>query len=384
MAPSGSGLDLKPQQRGGVTAGALEPIPETSRELSSLASGSGVGEASAVQDAAAAAVAAAPSPTGRLAPRRRWQAQAADPAGPAAPVAAPQQQERVWELDPAMFVLGRKLGAGAYSTVYLAHTVDADAVAHAVTAAAIRGGSVAAAGSGTTMASAEEEAVAASASVGRLSGGGGGYARNSAAAASGGGAAGGSSRGATGLARKCVVKKLDRVPSRAGPGGIGPNQQDLMNEVLVLQAAGHHPNLVHFYGWYRDPHDGLLCLVMSYCEGGTLSRLLRGRPGERAADPEAHFPEEVVMGWFVQLLLALHHLHSRHIIHRDIKPDNILMSRNYKVTPLVMRLPAMIPDDDPRVRGVCLQIFSLCDPLSNTVQPLLGHPARGPGRGQAA
>ena len=75
----------------------------------------------------------------------------------------------------------------------------------------------------------------------------------------------------------------------------------------MLQAAGHHPNLVHFNGWYRDPQvcmrpsydkfwkrianrsfipvgltplapmpqDGLLCLVMGYCEGGTLSKLLK-------------------------------------------------------------------------------------------------------------
>ena len=43
----------------------------------------------------------------------------------------------------------------------------------------------------------------------------------------------------------------------------------------------------------------------------------QGKPGDEAwSDPEAHFPEEVVMGWFCQLLLALHHLHCRHIIHR--------------------------------------------------------------------
>ena len=125
-----------------------------------------------------------------------------------------------------------------------------------------------------------------------------------------------------------------------------------------MQAAGHHPNLVHFLGWYRDPQDGLLCLAMGLCQGGTLSKLLKvrftlktrqaiilshaffrsptlassahplsfylrstlsqqGRSDDvLREDPQAHFPEEVIMSWFCQLLLALHHLHNRHILHR--------------------------------------------------------------------
>jgi len=42
----------------------------------------------------------------------------------------------------------------------------------------------------------------------------------------------------------------------------------------------------------------------------------QGKPNEETA-PESHFTEDVVMCWFVQLLMALHHLHSRHIIHRE-------------------------------------------------------------------
>ena len=48
-----------------------------------------------------------------------------------------------------------------------------------------------------------------------------------------------------------------------------------MNEIEVMKRAGQHPNLVHFRGWFHDPSDSVLCLVMSYCEGGTLSALLK-------------------------------------------------------------------------------------------------------------
>lgn len=42
---------------------------------------------------------------------------------------------------------------------------------------------------------------------------------------------------------------------------------------------------------------------------------MQGKPGKEQSD--SHFPEEVCMCWFVQLLMALNHLHSRHIIHRE-------------------------------------------------------------------
>ncbi|GLC65280.1 hypothetical protein PLESTF_000271800 [Pleodorina starrii] len=182
---------------------------------------------------------------------------------------------------------------------------------------------------------------------------------------------------------KVVVKRLDRRP-------IGRTaQSEADNEVAVLTRAGYHPNLVEFLGWYRDPRDGVMCLVMGYCAGGTLAQLIKNPPaseggrgpgagggGDAAAGAfgttiigcgggggggltggggsaaldggtleadalaaaalqrASYFPEDVVMFWFVQLLLALHHLHGRKIMHRDLKPDNIFLAANRRVIKL--------------------------------------------------
>jgi serine/threonine protein kinase len=45
-----------------------------------------------------------------------------------------------------------------------------------------------------------------------------------------------------------------------------------------MLAAGRHPNLVALRGWYRDA-EGMLCLVLEYCAGGTLEDLLQVRFG---------------------------------------------------------------------------------------------------------
>lgn len=41
-----------------------------------------------------------------------------------------------------------------------------------------------------------------------------------------------------------------------------------------------------------------------------------------------HFSENTIMQWFVQLCLALEYIHRRKILHRDLKSQNIFLSRN--------------------------------------------------------
>lgn len=60
--------------------------------------------------------------------------------------------------------------------------------------------------------------------------------------------------------------------------------------------------------------NGKLCIVMGYADGGDLKGCVDKRKKSRG-----HFSEDEVMGYFVQICLALNHMHSRHILHRDLK-----------------------------------------------------------------
>ena len=65
---------------------------------------------------------------------------------------------------------------------------------------------------------------------------------------------------------------------------------------------------------------GMLHLVMDYAEGGDLHSLLK--PAKAAQEL---LPEGQILDYFVQLCLAMEHVHSRRILHRDLKPQNIMI-----------------------------------------------------------
>jgi len=77
----------------------------------------------------------------------------------------------------------------------------------------------------------------------------------------------------------------------------------VQNEVEMMKQARGHPNLVSYKGHYRTK-DNILCIVMGYCEGGTLADLLK------SMDSGVYLTEEQIMGWFIQLTMAVNHLHE--------------------------------------------------------------------------
>ena len=66
--------------------------------------------------------------------------------------------------------------------------------------------------------------------------------------------------------------------------------------------------------------DGTLYIVMELCEEGDLTSFIKKRRGHL-------LPEDDVMRIFVQICLGLAHTHSEGVLHRDMKPSNILLSK---------------------------------------------------------
>ena len=93
-----------------------------------------------------------------------------------------------------------------------------------------------------------------------------------------------------------------------------------LEEAKQLIAFRNHPNVVSCRDFFRA--NGTAYLVMEYIEGLPLSELLRAR--EEEGRP---FGEEDLRKVMVPLLEGLRQVHEAGVLHRDIKPGNIMVRR---------------------------------------------------------
>jgi beta-lactam-binding protein with PASTA domain/predicted Ser/Thr protein kinase len=111
------------------------------------------------------------------------------------------------------------------------------------------------------------------------------------------------------LERPCAVKVLADHLSRDEEG-----RRRFRREAEAVRALVH-PHIVAVYG-YGDA-DSIQYITMEYVEGGTLGDLVR-RCGR--------LPEAAALRIAAEVADALAYAHSRHVVHRDIKPHNILLT----------------------------------------------------------
>lgn len=101
-----------------------------------------------------------------------------------------------------------------------------------------------------------------------------------------------------------------------------PHRQNLALEELVaearLMAPLSHPHIVAVLTADRDEATGVVYIVMEYVEGESLAeRLMRIGSAEE--------PQAVV--WALQVTEAVRYAHSRSILHRDLRPSNVLLTK---------------------------------------------------------
>ena len=108
-----------------------------------------------------------------------------------------------------------------------------------------------------------------------------------------------------------------------------PEKQALLltvkKEAQVLQQI-QHPNIVAFVGAHLVPNSQLM-VVMEYCTRGSLREELHGVRARRAAKGNVPVPFRLDLAR--QIAAGLCYMHHCGLVHRDIKPDNVLITEGY-------------------------------------------------------
>jgi len=117
-----------------------------------------------------------------------------------------------------------------------------------------------------------------------------------------------------GSKQKYATKKIDKkYVSRPKA------KKYLDNEIKILKEVDH-PNIIKLYEVKETTQ--FFYLIMELCNGGSLADRLE----EYIKKNKKPFPEETVQYLMKQIMSAINYLHSRNILHRDIKLDNILVN----------------------------------------------------------
>uniref|UniRef100_A0A3B0MR33 Aurora kinase n=1 Tax=Theileria annulata TaxID=5874 RepID=A0A3B0MR33_THEAN len=109
----------------------------------------------------------------------------------------------------------------------------------------------------------------------------------------------------------CVLKCISKAQL------VGTGQESMFKREIELHSHLRHPNISCLYTWFTT--KTMIFMVIEYCHNGDLySYLMRKK----------RIPEKEVCEIMFQVIWALRTCHDKHIVHLDIKPENILLDQN--------------------------------------------------------
>jgi tRNA A-37 threonylcarbamoyl transferase component Bud32 len=145
-------------------------------------------------------------------------------------------------------------------------------------------------------------------------------------------------RGGMGIVFRGVHERLDRqvaIKALAPELTRDPQFRERFFSEARTQAQLHHPNIVAIYDLLED--GGEYFIAMEMFEGRGLDQVLEQRQGQAMAEPEA-------CALFSQVLAALDCAHSHGVIHRDVKPSNVLVGPRGEVKLMDFGIALLVGD----------------------------------------
>ena len=106
------------------------------------------------------------------------------------------------------------------------------------------------------------------------------------------------------------------------------SKKQIYNEATIMKKL-FHPNVISFKDVFKDVKLDYFYIVMEYANDGDLSKKIKAQ--KQKTFGEKYFSEEKILQYFYQICRGLQYIHSKNIIHRDIKSQNIFLMKNGKI-----------------------------------------------------
>ncbi|KAK0393328.1 hypothetical protein QR680_000154 [Steinernema hermaphroditum] len=88
---------------------------------------------------------------------------------------------------------------------------------------------------------------------------------------------------------------------------------------IAIQSRLVHPNILMMHSCFDSPTE--IFMILEYCSEGSLLDCTQMAQGRRLSEPEA-------VGFLYQLMSGVSYLHDKKVLHRDLKPGNLLLDKN--------------------------------------------------------
>ena len=115
--------------------------------------------------------------------------------------------------------------------------------------------------------------------------------------------------------KQYVIKKIDFRSASEKERLYAQQEVDILSKLK-------HPNIVSYRESFQTD-DGAIAIVMGYCELGDLYTHLK-----QQSKLKEYLEESKIVEWFVQISMALQYMHDNNILHRDLKTQNIFLTKS--------------------------------------------------------
>jgi serine/threonine protein kinase len=141
------------------------------------------------------------------------------------------------------------------------------------------------------------------------------------------------------LETPCALKEMVPYPGM-NEKALAQLREQFFQEAQVLREMVH-PNMPRVFDHFE--WDGNAYLVMDYVEGQALDGII---------EEEGKIPLDILLGWARELFDALYYCHQKGVLHRDVKPQNVIITPQGTVSLVDFGLAKLTNIEDRQTRTV--------------------------------